>query len=110
LLVKSVLDGDIFPLDPAMCAQLLSERVYEHRHTGSSACIQETYAKDFSRLLRLPGTAKRKEHDAKSKDGDFFLHAFYSVSIHSTLNTRPFSLDPLFARSSAFGGSLNRCA
>ena len=27
-------------------------------------------------LLRLIGTAKRKEHSAKSEDCDFFLHVF----------------------------------
>ena len=38
------------------------------------------------------GQAKRKEHGAKSKDGDFSLHVFL-CSLHSTLDTRPFSLD-----------------
>ena len=56
--------------------QLLSERLYDNRATRSSACIQKTDAEDFSRLLRLGGTAKRKEHSAKSKDGDLFLHVF----------------------------------
>ena len=60
-------------------------------HTGSSAIIQETYAEDFSWLLRVGGTAKRKEHGAKRKDGDSSLHVFFSASIHSTqtLDTRP---------------------
>ena len=40
------------------------------------------------RLLRLGGKAKRKEHGAKSKDGDFSLHIFLCCR-HSTLDTRP---------------------
>src|SRR5262249_20380919 len=39
----------------------------EDRATRSSASIQETYAEDFSRLLRVDGEAKRKEHGAKCK-------------------------------------------
>ena len=81
LLGKPVLDGDIFSLNPAKLAQLLPERVHEDRATGSSACIQETYAEDFPCLLRVGGTAKRKEHGAKSKDGDFFLHVFFSADL-----------------------------
>ncbi len=53
LLGKSVLDGDILSLDPAKLAQLLPKRLHEDRATGSSAWIQETYAEDFSCLLRL---------------------------------------------------------
>jgi hypothetical protein len=37
LLGKSVLEGDIFPLDPAKLAQLLPKRLQEDRVTGSSA-------------------------------------------------------------------------
>ena len=33
------------------------------------------------------GKAKRKEHGAKSKDRDFFLHVFFSGSIHLSLDT-----------------------
>ena len=47
LLGKPVLDGDIFSLNPSKLAQLLPERLQEDRATGSSACIQETYAEDF---------------------------------------------------------------
>jgi hypothetical protein len=53
LLGKPVLDGDIFSLDPAKLSHLLPERVHEDRATGSSAIIQETYAEDFSCLLRV---------------------------------------------------------
>ena len=56
-------------------------------HTRSSACIQETDAEDFPCLLRVGGRAKRKEHGAKSKDRDFFLHVFFSVLIHLSLDT-----------------------
>ena len=58
LLGKPVLDGDILSLNPPKLAQLLPERVHEDRATRSSAWIQETYAKDFSRLLRVGGTRK----------------------------------------------------
>jgi hypothetical protein len=42
-----------------------------------------------SKNLSLNGKAKRKEHGAKSKDGDFLLHVVLSVSIHLSLDTRP---------------------
>ena len=58
LLGKSVLDGDIFSLNPSKLAQLLPERVHEDRATRSSACIQETYAEDFPCLLRVGGNRK----------------------------------------------------
>jgi hypothetical protein len=48
----------------------------EHGAAGSIACIQKPDAEDFSRLLRRRRTAKRKEHDAKSKAEEFFSHAF----------------------------------
>jgi hypothetical protein len=50
---------------------------------------------NFLRLLCLGERAKRKEHGAKSKDLEFFLHLFLSVSISLSLDTRPFSLDDL---------------
>ena len=56
LLGKPVLDGDILSLNPSKLAQLLPERLQEDRATGSSACIQETYAEDFPCLLRVGGT------------------------------------------------------
>ena len=62
LLGKSVLDGDILSLNPSKLAQLLPERVHEDRATGSSACIQETYAEDFPCLLRV----ERNTQSAKS--------------------------------------------
>ena len=50
--------------------------------------------------------AKRKEHGAKSKDRDFFLHVFFSVSIHLPrhLTLAPSHLITLFARSSTRTG------
>ena len=53
LLGKPVLDGDILSLYPSKLAQLLPEHVQEDRDTGSSAWIEETYAENFSRLLRV---------------------------------------------------------
>src|SRR5439155_12577464 len=58
---KPILDGDILSLDPAKLAQLLPERLQEARASSSSAIIQETDAGDFRWLLRVDGTAKRKE-------------------------------------------------
>jgi hypothetical protein len=53
LLGKSVLNSDILSFDPPKFVQLLPKRFYKHRATGRGAYIQETYAKDFSCLLRL---------------------------------------------------------
>jgi hypothetical protein len=50
-----------------MFAHLLPERVHEDRATRSSARVEETYAEDFSRLLRLRRTAAREEQRAKRK-------------------------------------------
>ena len=65
----------------------LPERLNEHRATGGSAWIEETDAEDFPCLLRLDERAKRKEHGAKSKELDFFLHVFFCASIHLSLDT-----------------------
>jgi hypothetical protein len=65
LLGKPVLDGNIPSLNPSKLAQLLPERLQEDRDTGSRTIIQESYAEDFPCLLRLDGTAKRKEHGAQ---------------------------------------------
>jgi hypothetical protein len=62
LLGKPVLDGDILSLNPSELAQLLSERLQEDRDTGSSAIIQQTYADDFPRLLRLGRNNGRQQH------------------------------------------------
>jgi len=45
----------------------LAECLQEDRAARGSADIQETYAGDFHCLLRVNGTAKRKEHGAKRK-------------------------------------------
>jgi hypothetical protein len=67
LLGKSILDGDVFSFNPSKLAQLLPKRLQEDCLTGSSAIIQEPYAGNFPCLLRVNGTAKRKEHGAKRK-------------------------------------------
>ena len=67
LLGKPVLDGDILSLNPAKLAQLLPERLHEDRATGSSACIQETYAEDFSCLLRLDRNDKSAKSDRRKE-------------------------------------------
>jgi hypothetical protein len=76
LLGKPIIDGDILSLNPSMLAHLLPERLQEDRNTRSSAIIQETYAEDFSCLLRVGGNAKRKEQSAKRKAKEFFSHGF----------------------------------
>jgi hypothetical protein len=63
LIGKPVLDGDILSLYPAKLAQFLAERFHEARATGSSAWIQETYAEDFSRLLRLDPRPEHRERE-----------------------------------------------
>jgi hypothetical protein len=62
LLGKSVFDSDILSLDPSQLAQLLPERLHEDCATGSSASIQETYAEDFSCLLRLSYDCNSKQY------------------------------------------------
>jgi hypothetical protein len=53
LLGKSVLDGEILPLDPAKLAEFLSQRFPKDRAAGSRAWIEDPYAKNFPRLLGL---------------------------------------------------------
>src|SRR5262245_19072720 len=50
------------------------------------------------RLLRVGSKGKRKEHGAKSKERDCFLHLFFSVSMYST--PAPSHLITLSARNS----------
>jgi hypothetical protein len=71
LLAESVLESDILPLNPSKLAQLLVERIDEHRHAGSSALIQETYAESFSLLLRLDERTKCKQHGANRVENQF---------------------------------------
>src|SRR6185437_4813350 len=84
LFCKSVLDGDVFSFNPAKLAQLLPEGPYEHRHTRSSAIVQETDAENFPHLLRMSRNAKRHEQSAKRKANDFFLHGFACVFLACT--------------------------
>jgi hypothetical protein len=41
-----------------------------------------SYPGYFRRPLRIGGQAKRKEHGAKCKDGDFSLHEFLLLFFH----------------------------
>src|SRR5689334_6836282 len=74
---KSVLDCYVLSLDPSEVAELLPERFQEHRHAGTGAVIQKTDARDFLRLLRYRGSAKRKEQRETKRDY-FFLRQFFS--------------------------------
>ena len=76
------------------------------RHAGSSACVQETYAANFSCLLRAGGNAKRKEPSAKRKDKDFLSHEFPPQCFEApcSLPLAPCYLITRSARASTFGG------
>ena len=76
LLGKPVLDGDILSLDPAKLAHLLPERLHEDRATRSSAIIQETYAEDFSCLLRVTWINGRQKQGCKYENKKFVSHGF----------------------------------
>ena len=65
-LAKPVLDGDTFSLNPSKVAQLLQERLHEDCAPGSSAWIQETYAEDFPRLLRVYHSPTEGERQSDS--------------------------------------------
>jgi hypothetical protein len=52
----------------------LPDYLHEARVTGRSTSIQETYAEDFSDLLRVYRTAKSKQHGAKGKGKDSLTH------------------------------------
>src|SRR5437879_1836475 len=73
LIRKSVLDGDILSLNPSKLAQLLPERLHEHRHTRSSARIQETYVRNFSCLLRF-SECTYGEKEKRDYREEFFIH------------------------------------
>jgi hypothetical protein len=74
LLGKSVLGGDILSLDPPKLLHLLPERLPKNRTAGSSAIIQETYAEDFPRLLRLGHRpAHRERQDDYKKPHPFSI-------------------------------------
>jgi putative heme degradation protein len=75
LLGKPILDGDVLPFNPSEFAQLLAESLHEDRATRSDAWIQVTDAKNFSRLLRRHGRAKRKEHRANREESQYGIFA-----------------------------------
>jgi hypothetical protein len=76
LLPKPVLNGEILSLNPAKLTQLLAKRVQEYRATGSSARIQETYAEDFRRLLRVSYMKNRQKQGCKYDEKKYFSHEF----------------------------------
>jgi hypothetical protein len=63
----------ILSFNPSKLAQLLPKRVQEDRDTRSSAIIQVTYAKEFSRLLRGGGEAKSQEHSRCGETKSFLV-------------------------------------
>ena len=64
----------------------------------------ETYTRNFLRLLRINGTAKREEHGAKSEDCDFFLHVFFLSRFTCDVTLTPSHLITLSALISTFCG------
>jgi hypothetical protein len=67
LLGKSVLDDEILSLVQSNLAQLLPERIYEDRHPGSRARIEEANAEDFPCVLRV-GHRATDDCEGESKD------------------------------------------
>ena len=92
----AILKQDIFPFNVTEILQSLPKYL-DTRTRLVAIAGYNSYPGNFRRLLRLGERAKRKEHGEKSKDRDFFLHAFFFLSIHLSLDTRldPFSLDHL---------------
>jgi len=84
---KSILNDSVLSLHIAKLAQTLPECLDAGRLTVRRGTSQITNPRDLRWLLRLGERAKRKEHSAKSKDRDFFLHVFFSVFIHLSLDT-----------------------
>ena len=71
-----------FPSIQPSLRHLLPKRLQEDLDTGSSGIIQETYAKDFPRLLRVRWTRERaKSIEQKARRRDFFTHWGFSLSI-----------------------------
>src|SRR5262249_59017907 len=93
----------IHPSLLSSCRNASTRTALQGPRCRSSTRIQETYAGDFSGLLPVNGTAKRKEHGAKRKDSDFSIHLFLSL-LRSTLDIRSFSLNHSVRSRSTFGG------
>jgi hypothetical protein len=84
----AILNQDVFTLDIAKVVQSLPERLDGRpRILEITKSCQISASWNLGRLLRLNGPARSKEHSAKTKDRDFFLHVFFSVSIHLSLDT-----------------------
>ena len=89
--IRTYLAAGKLSLLQAIFNHLLSSCRNPSRRTASPETppgLQVTDAEDFSRLLRVNGTAKRKEHRAKGKESDFSIH---SILLRSPL----FSFDHL---------------
>ena len=75
----AVLDRNRLALDIAALAQSLAKCLDALEMSGGSG-TQKTDSRDFRRLLRLRGRAKRQEQSAKRKKNDVPSHMFSPVS------------------------------
>jgi hypothetical protein len=50
---RSILNGDVFPFEVSELAQTRAERLQPGRDGGRGGRDEKSYARDFSRLLRL---------------------------------------------------------
>ena len=116
-LCKSVLDSDIFSLNPSKLVQLLPEPFQEDRDTRSSAWIQKTYPEEFPWLLRVDHGPTQGNAITKATATTHFRFRFRMSggadmrfgppngrhNPHSTFDIL-FHLISLFARASTSGG------
>ena len=65
---KSVIDSNVLSIDVTQVSQTLQEGLLGSQNAGEHC--EKTYSRDFLRLLRLSGNAKRKEQGTKSKTDD----------------------------------------
>ena len=82
----SILDDNVLPLHVPKLAQTLRNASMRVAIVERETAIRYPIRGIFVGCC-ASAEAKRKEHGAKSKDRDFFLHVFFSVSIHLSLDT-----------------------
>jgi hypothetical protein len=78
----TILNQDVFPLNVTEISQTLPEGIDVGIGSGGGGAgplQQKSDPRDFRRLLRLGGEAKRKEQNAKRKPKDCFSHEFPRV-------------------------------
>src|SRR5262249_22013011 len=83
----SILESYILALNIAERTELSPDHLGPGGLTGCGTESKPANLRYLCRLLRASWNAKRKEHEAKGGDRDFFLHLFIFGSIHSSLDT-----------------------